>query len=403
MTTLRVLFTAMPTPSRAERWALFDDAGRIVQHGDGAASSWPSADRREAILAADLVRIVALNLPPMPPTRVASAAAFALEDQLATTAEAPAIAVSAQRADGTVLACIAARSAVAAAAAIKPAFDRIVAEPALAPVRNGWTWFRSGGSGGFVRRADGSAFAVGPQSRDDQLPFELGSAIAQATRAGAAPASIHVAQSLDDAMLTRWTRETGTRFVRATPWQWDAATADMYAAAPDLRVGEFSRAAAPAGRRVASLFRPALAVVVIAIAIHAGATLVEWIVLKYDVWQASRSIATLARQAGLTDAGSVDANARAIARWHADSRHRSGRLAANDAVPLLARASSALSALPAGALKSATYADGAWTIELANVSDAQLAGVDRALADAGVVALQAKTGAGYRLRITLGP
>src|SRR5262249_11995104 len=164
-------------------------------------------EQREAVVAADLVRIVALSLPPMPPTRVASAAAFALEDQLATTGETPAIAVSEQRADATVLACVTARSVIAAIASMRPTFDRIVAEPAIAPIHGGWTWLRSGGSGGFVRRADGSAFAVGPQPRGTELPSELASALAQAARAGASPASVDVAQSCDEAMLAQWTRQ----------------------------------------------------------------------------------------------------------------------------------------------------------------------------------------------------
>src|SRR5690242_15695314 len=97
MTTLRILLSAPPSASRAEAWALFDDAGRCVERGRDAAARWPRSDRVEAVLAAELVRIVSLNLPPMPPTRLADAAAFALEDQLATTGAAPAIAVTAQQ------------------------------------------------------------------------------------------------------------------------------------------------------------------------------------------------------------------------------------------------------------------------------------------------------------------
>ena len=33
MTTLRVLFDAVPAPGRAERWALFDDTGVLTQIG----------------------------------------------------------------------------------------------------------------------------------------------------------------------------------------------------------------------------------------------------------------------------------------------------------------------------------------------------------------------------------
>src|SRR3954470_3260951 len=102
MSTLRVLLSAAPTPSRPESWAWFDDAGRCVQRGRDVAAAWPNADRREAVLAAELVRIVTLELPPMPATRIAGAAAFALEDQIATTGDPPAVAVSPQQPDGSV-------------------------------------------------------------------------------------------------------------------------------------------------------------------------------------------------------------------------------------------------------------------------------------------------------------
>src|SRR5437868_5120334 len=161
MNTLRVLLASPPSRSRPVPWALFDDAGRCVEQGNDPSDAWPRSAGREAVLAADLVRIVALKVPPMPPARLAAAAAFALEDQLATTGEAPTIAVSPQQGDGTVLACIAARDAISAVVTWEPPFDRVIAEPALAPLHAGWTWYASAAQSGFVRRSDGSAFAVG--------------------------------------------------------------------------------------------------------------------------------------------------------------------------------------------------------------------------------------------------
>ena len=67
----------------------------------------------------------------------------------------------------------------------------------------------------------------------------------------------------------------------------------------------------------------------------------------------------------------------------------------------LARAAPALSSLPSNALKSAIYADGAWTTELGAVDGPALTRVDRELTSAGVAALQAKTAGGYRMRLSL--
>ena len=72
-------------------------------------------------------------------------------------------------------------------------------------------------------------------------------------------------------------------------------------------------------------------------------------------------------------------------------------------MPLLARAAPALAALPAAAVKSAIYADGAWTFELAALDAPALAALDRRLQDAGLTALQAKTSAGHRMRVTAAP
>ena len=80
-----------------------------------------------------------------------------------------------------------------------------------------------------------------------------------------------------------------------------------------------------------------------------------------------------------------------------------GLAAPSDATPLLARAAPALAALPAGALKSATYTPGAWTLDLAKLDDGAVAALDRGFANAGLASLQATTPAGTRVRATLAP
>src|SRR2546428_289929 len=82
---------------------------------------------------------------------------------------------------------------------------------------------------------------------------------------------------------------------------------------------------------------------------------------------------------------------------HAELRHRAGLETPADMLPLLARAAPALAAVPPGALKSAHYAGGAWTIELGALDLAALAALDRGLRNAGVDVLQASTSAGHRM------
>ena len=87
MTTLRVYLDFPPDPARELEWALFDDANRVVRRGRAPIAGWPSAESREAVIAAAHGRLVTVKLPPLPPPRVQSAASFALEEQLAGAPE----------------------------------------------------------------------------------------------------------------------------------------------------------------------------------------------------------------------------------------------------------------------------------------------------------------------------
>ena len=87
MTTLRVYLEFPPDPAREAEWALFDDANRLIRRGRAPIAGWPSADNREAVIAARHGRLATVKLPPLPPPRVQSAASFALEEQLAGAPE----------------------------------------------------------------------------------------------------------------------------------------------------------------------------------------------------------------------------------------------------------------------------------------------------------------------------
>jgi hypothetical protein len=76
-----------------------------------------------------------------------------------------------------------------------------------------------------------------------------------------------------------------------------------------------------------------------------------------------------------------------------------GQLAPDDALPLLARAAPALATLPPGAVKSATFADFHWTLDLARADAAVLAELDSRLRQSDVPALTAATPASTRIRL----
>ena len=82
------------------------------------------------------------------------------------------------------------------------------------------------------------------------------------------------------------------------------------------------------------------------------------------------------------------------------SSTRTGSPAPDDALPLLARASAALAALPPGTVKSAVYSDGHWTFDLGRVdAGAGAARLDARMRAGGIPALVATSAAGTRIRV----
>ena len=396
MSVLRVLVDAAPSAAQSVPWAMYDAQQRLVRSGTGAAAAWPAADAREAVLAASVVRLAHVVLPPMPADRVPSAAAFALEDQLAGPAQAQHLVAAPRQRDGSVIVAIASRALLAP---LQGAFDRVVAEPSAAPVppAGTWRWYASGAAGGFVRRPDGSAFAVSAPARDGPLPPELALTLARATRASPLT-RIEVAFPVEDAQLRAWSIECGAPFARAAAWRWDQDGTAL-AAATDLLQGEFSRQARVPAVAAGTRFRWAIRLAVAALALHVGATTIEWAWLRYQSWRVSRAIVATARDAGAGEAADAEAAALALSKRFAEARHRAGQTAPGDALPLLSRAAPALASLPASALKSATYAAGTWTFDLGKLDPSLVSSADRDLAAAGLSTLSATTAAGTRVRV----
>jgi hypothetical protein len=191
------------------------------------------------------------------------------------------------------------------------------------------------------------------------------------------------------------------KFVTTSPWRWDEAPATAFAAAPDFLATD-APASASAASNAVHAFRPALFIATAALALLAAGLLVERAWLAVEQWQASRALMQEAASARLPTASTPAAAAAAIAQANAQARHRAGRAASGDAVPLLARAAPVIATLPAGTLKSATYANDAWMLELASIDAQSVSRVARSLAHAGIDAVSAPTASGVRMRLALG-
>jgi type II secretion system protein L len=405
MTTLRILVTAAPSAAQALQWALFESDGPRRETGNGRPDSWPAADRVEFVIPAAQARIACVKLPPLPSGRVAGAAAFAVEDQIAGPGDMQHLTTSAQRADGQVRVVIVARDLVSACGAFAVGgrrAARVIAEPDLVAPDAAWHWCASDASGrdGFLRIADGRALPAGAIGADGSLPAELVFALRQEQHAGRAPAEVRVDAPIADASLARWKAETGTAFVRGTPWRWHTAGAAAFAGALPLRQ-EGPAPQAASGRDRRRLFVPALAIAVAALALHVVLTLGEWGWQKYSAWQRGRDWIAVATSAGVAPAQAATSAsaAAAIARRYMEQRHAHGKSTPDDALPLLARSSAALALLPPGTVRSAVYSDGHWTFDLGRVDAGEARELDSRMRAGGIPALVATSAAGTRVRV----
>jgi hypothetical protein len=390
MATLRVLLAAPPAADRADAWVLVDEQGRAIRHGRDPPSRWPVADRREAVLAASAVRLLALDLPPLPPARVEQAVSYALEERLATALDTAVVVAGPQGADGRILALVVARSLSRAIAAHAPPFDRIVAEPQLAqrPPADTWRWYASDGHG-FVLAGTGEAFAVGASERGE-LPVDLKLALEQAARAGRAPVRIDACVAADDTLREAWTRAAGVPFAAGTAWRWDAGDGSPASDLAPVFAREPQPAAATPSRRPSFAFAMTLLVAAGVLHVVATAGTLAW--RKLELSRTQAAIVDVARAAGASDAAE-------LARRHAAAKHRAGSAVPQDAWPRLALAAPALAALPTGALRTARWSGGAWTLELGALDDVALAAFEARLRGAGLSGVAARSPSGVRVRI----
>jgi hypothetical protein len=253
-------------------------------------------------------------------------------------------------------------------------WDRAILEGDLAPAPTGsWRWCAGSiAQSGFVRTDRGATIAVGP-AQGDAPPAELALALA---RGGAdAPRTVRVdADGASPALLSRARALTGVEFVAGTPWHWANATPAAFAGAIDLLSGRYGAEASRPAVNLGRLLRPALWIAAIAIGIHVAATLGNWLWLRWESAAIDRELTALARAAvpefAQGSAAETSPTA-ALMRRERDLKHRAGLAAADDFLPLLARAAPAFAALPTGAIRSLSYADGHVLLDLQKTEPAQ--------------------------------
>ncbi|MEP6656832.1 MAG: type II secretion system protein GspL [Betaproteobacteria bacterium] len=403
MTTLRVWLEAAWERTRAAPWVLVSPPGDALATGSSPASGWPEHDHLELVIAASQTRIIPVRLPPVPSARTAAAVRFAIEDQIAGGEAGAHVAVSRQRGDGVLLAILVPLEIMASLdhrSGALAKLSRVIAEPELAAPHSNPTWRWCGetdAQSGFVRMPDGTAFPVGMPDTQGRLPPELRFALTQGAASPGKPV-VRVEWPAPAQALAQWQQETEVPFVAGPPWRWEAVDS---APATNLLQGAFALSQ-PSSRFGASrIIAPAAILLGLAAAFHVLATAGHWLVLKSDAWRASSQWTALALSAGLANdtSDSPDKVRAALARRHAEVLHMHRMPAPDDALPLMARASSAIARLPRGAVKRAVYADAHWTLEVAAADAASLGDLQAQLRQARVDAIVVAVPGGARVRL----
>ena len=367
----------------------------------------PRADRSVLVVPAARMRTLVVAVPPTPAPKLPAVVRFALEEQLAGAVEAQHVVIAAQRERAAVVHVLDRRwlqDALASLArhGVRPA--AAVAESDLVPrapdALGTWIWRDDGG---FLLEAGGRVTVL--DQSPDALPSGLLLALRRAVPAPApgesAPPAARVVVRGPAALAGRsaaWSRATGVDFAIESEWSWRDAAPAALTGAPNLLTPELDAGAAPAsagkGPRV---LRQALWWLLAALLLHAGASAAEWATLTWRKAALERDIrATVAAAApGLT--GDVDA---AWRRRYAAARHRQGKAAPDDALPLLAEAAAALHDLPPGGLRVISFEAGSLTLDFDRSAAGAVAAALPAWRDRGLAVLQADAPGGLRVRFT---
>ena len=364
----------------------------------------PPAARTEAIVPAARMRTLYVTVPPTPPAKLSAVVRFALEDQLAGDVEAQHVVIAARRERDAIVHIIDRRwlketLSQLAHAGIRPA--RIAAESDLAPrapvALATWVWRDDGG---FLLEASGRVTVL--DQSDDALPSGLLLALRNDnTHDGgeAVPARVVVRAPHElSARSAAWSRAAGVDFVIEPEWNWSDAPANALATAPNLLTADLDadRSASRAPSRL-RLLRLAAGWLLAALLLHAGASAAEWAMLTWRSAQVERETLQLIRNGAPALTGDP---VTAWRSYYAGARHRAGKAAPDDALPLLAEAAAGLPELPPGALRVISFEAGQLTLDFDRTAAGPIGLALPAWRSRGLSVLQAESPGGVRVRFS---
>jgi general secretion pathway protein L len=380
MSVLRIYAPLGEAPLRCD-WVLIDN-GKAVP-GQGALAELPrGAGRVQLVIPATQVLITRARLPPGARRRGGSVLAFAVEEATAAEPDASEASWLGAIDDFDSLAVVDKQALQRWRAALEAAglpAPEVHAETLLLPRASGEWTLAWNGAEGFVRSGEfeGAATDGGDAATP---PLSLRMMLDEAATRGAQPDTIvaYVTGTGAAPDAKAWQAALGVPLRMAGTWDWRTAPEQAGVGFAGARRRWRLAPAALASLRPAAWFAAA------AIAIHGIALIADWTLLANE--QRNVRAQMQARFRGVfPDAVAVADPVLQMRRQLAMARHRVGLPDGGDFAPMVEKISAALTELPAGGLRTASYESGRMTLEFAPIEEKALRRLAARLSQAGLI------------------
>lgn len=383
MSILKMYFDSQWRDSNSPcEWALCDEQGAMLQTGNAPLAGMPKGHESVAIVAADRVLNIAVNLPPGGRKRMHAVLPFVAEEFTLADPEENHVVPGQSLPDGRRMLAIVDKAwlkrIVDAAHNVKLSLRRMVAETFLPALADGSWILVWDGSSGFVRTGASSGMALDTGDAGT-MPLALRLNLETAPLL---PQKIEVrfrhVVSAEQRAMPQWT-DLLIPVVAAADWDWRRAVIPEDAL--NLLWGEFT----PRAKIEAwwPKLRPAVYLLLAVLIVEIAGSNLEWAMLAMEKNKLGKEMQRVFRTT-FGDSVAVVNPALQMQRNLAELRHVAGLPDAGDFLPLLNQAGRSLAALPAGSVTGMHYEAGRLDVDLRLVRKADFAGVKQSLQSSGL-------------------
>lgn len=377
MNMLRIYFSAQWRDSSSPcPWALCDELGAVLQQGLSPLADIPRSRDCIGILGADRVLILTVPRPPGNKRRWASALPFIAEEHTLTDPEDIHAVPAASAEPGAITLSVMAKSwlkqIVSATTAAGLPLRRLISEslmPALPA--DSWTLIWDGQQG-FLRTYDTTALAL-DNGNHETAPLALLLSLTHAAVDAPRQIELRYVEPGAGAALPAW--DLPVPLVSGETWDWRCAP--ISDATPNLLWGEFT----PPLRLFDGVkkLRPALFILLAALAIEVVATHIEWAMLARDKQVLTLQVEHIFSGIFGDDSTLVDAPLQ-MQRNLAGLRHATGLADDTDFISMLDRVTPSLG----NAVRSLNYESGKLEFDLKLANAAELNAIEKKLQQDGL-------------------